>query len=296
LFSPEGGQLTGGFGFGPEHRLKSAASLSALWDGVGIRRLRAGDGPTDLPGRRLSLHLMIQPDAAATFLADPILRDQGILSRLLLAAPARLAGGRQWKEPPASLDPPMRRYVAAIMTAFESPAPAANEEGNELTPRALDFSPDAKAAWVVFHDNIEAAMAPDGALENLRDVGSKAAENAARIAGVLTIIENPEAVVIGGEAMASGCELAAWYVGEALRLADYRLPTKLRNAVRLLDWLRAKGTTDITVRRIMQFGPASVRKKADAEAALGVLEDHGWLTRQGEGRHARWTLAAEAAQ
>ena len=75
-------------------------------------------------------------------------------------------------------------------------------------------------------------MAPDGALENLRDVGSKAAENAARIAGVLTIIENPEATTIDGEAMTSGCELAAWYVDEAFRLSDaYRQSPSLRNAI-----------------------------------------------------------------
>ena len=101
LFSAEGGLMTGGFGFGPEHRLKTAANLSTLWDGAGLRRFRAGDGVTDLPGRRLALHLMIQPDAAAAFLADPILRDQGILSRLLLASPASLAGERKWREPSA---------------------------------------------------------------------------------------------------------------------------------------------------------------------------------------------------
>ena len=69
LFSAEGGQMTGGHGFGPDHRLKTAAALSTLWDGCGIRRLRAGDGITDLPGRRLALHLMVQPDAAAAFLS-----------------------------------------------------------------------------------------------------------------------------------------------------------------------------------------------------------------------------------
>jgi Protein of unknown function (DUF3987) len=163
LFSAEGGQMTGGFGFGPEHRLKTAANLSSLWDGAGLRRFRAGDGIIDLPGRRLALHLMIQPDAAAAFLADPIVRDQGMLSRLLLASPASLAGERKWREPPESLDAAMRGYIAAIMTALEYHALAANEAGNELTPRALDFSPKAKAAWVAFHDRIEAAMAPDGA-------------------------------------------------------------------------------------------------------------------------------------
>ena len=32
LFSAEGGQMTGGHGFGPDHRLKTAATLSTLWD------------------------------------------------------------------------------------------------------------------------------------------------------------------------------------------------------------------------------------------------------------------------
>jgi Protein of unknown function (DUF3987) len=67
-------------------------------------------------------------------------------------------------------------------------------------------------------NRIETAMAPEGALENLRSVDSRAAENAAGIAGVRTIIENPEATIIEGEAMTSACELAAWYVPEAPRL------------------------------------------------------------------------------
>jgi hypothetical protein len=292
VFSAEGGQMTGGFGFSPDHRLKTAATLSHLWDGAGLRRFRAGDGVTDLPGRRLALHLMIQPDAAAAFLADAMLRDQGMLSRLLLASPATLAGQRIWREPPKSLDAPMKRYVLAIMTALECSAPAANEAGNELSPSVLDLSAGAKAAWVAVYNQIEAAMAPDGALENVRDVASKAAENAARIAGVLTIIENPGATVIEAEAMTAGCELALWYVAEAVRLFDaYRLPPSMRNAIRLLEWLQVKGKPEIAVREIMQFGPSSLRRKADAEAALAVLEEHGHYMRQGEGRGARWIRA-----
>ena len=297
LFTPEGGQLTSGYGFGPEHRLKTASWLSTLWDGGGLRGFRAGDGVTDLPGRRLAMHVMIQPDAAAMFLTDPILRDQGILSRLLLASPASLAGNRKWREPSESLDAPTRRYAAAILTAFECPASAANAAGNELTPRALTMGPDAKAAWVAFHDHIEAAMAADGALENLRDVGSKAAENAARIAGVLAIIENAEATSISSEAMWSGCELAAWYVGEALRLSDaYRRPASLRNAFRLRDWLLSKGKREVSLREVMQYGPAPVRLKTQAEAALANLEAYGHVTRHGDGHGASWALTVEAGQ
>ena len=154
LFSAEGGQMMGGHGFGPDHRLKTAAALSTLWDGGGIRRLRAGDGISDLPGRRLALHLMVQPAAAAAFLSEPILRNQGLLSRLLIAAPQSLAGARLWKDSCDSLDAPMGRYVAVILNLLERPAPAANAAGNELTPRVLALSAQAKAVWVFFHDRI----------------------------------------------------------------------------------------------------------------------------------------------
>jgi hypothetical protein len=62
-------------------------------------------------------------------------------------------------------------------------------------------------------------MMADGAFEGLRDVAGKAAENAARIAAVLTIVERPDALTIEAEAMAAACELMTWYLAEALRLS-----------------------------------------------------------------------------
>ena len=190
LFSAEGGQMTGGHGFGPDYKLKTAAALSVLWDGGGVRRVRAGDGITDLPGRRLALHLLIQPDAGAAFLSDPTLRDQGLLSRILIASPQSLAGSRLWKEPPPSLDAALKRYAAVMCELLQRAAPSANSQGNELTPTPLGFSYPANAAWRVFHDEIERQMASGGAFEHLRDVAGKAAENVARLAGVLTIVEH----------------------------------------------------------------------------------------------------------
>ena len=295
LFSAEGGQMTGGYGFSPDHRLKTAAALSTLWDGSGVRRLRAGDGIVDLPGRRLALHLMVQPDAAAAFLSEPILRDQGLLSRLLIAAPATLAGRRMWRDP-SDLDGAMRRYTATILELLERPAPAANDAGNELAPRPLDLSDRAKAAWIAFHDETEREMAQGCSLESLRDVAGKAAENAARIAGVLTVIANPEASTIDADAMTAACELMTWYVGEALRLSGlHRLSPALRNSIRLLDWLHAKPKTEVTRSEIMQFGPAALRTKAAADVAMTVLEDHGHAVRT-EGKVALWTLIVEAAE
>lgn len=77
MFSAEGSMFTAGHGMLAENQLKTAATLSAAWDGRPIKRIRAGDDISVLPGRRLALHLMIQPDAAADFLSSPSLATKG---------------------------------------------------------------------------------------------------------------------------------------------------------------------------------------------------------------------------
>src|SRR5215207_8256013 len=69
VFSGEGGQFIGGHGMREETKLRTAASLSGLWDGAPIRRVRAGDGALFLPARRLALHLMVQLAVAAILLS-----------------------------------------------------------------------------------------------------------------------------------------------------------------------------------------------------------------------------------
>ena len=54
IFNAEGGQFLSGHGFSAESKLRTAASFAQLWDGQGLRRLRAGDGLIDLHGRRLA--------------------------------------------------------------------------------------------------------------------------------------------------------------------------------------------------------------------------------------------------
>jgi hypothetical protein len=191
----------------------------------------------------------------------------------------------------------MKRYIAVVLGLLERQALAANEAGNELTPRVLELSAASKAVWVAFHDRIESEMAQDSALEGLRDVAGKAAETAARIASVLTVIDGPDASTVETEAMTAGCELMTWYVGEALRLSGvHRQPPRLRNAIKLLEWLRAKHKTQVTRSEVMQFGPACVRHKVDADATLAALEEHGWLVRAGDGKVAKWDVVKGAAQ
>lgn len=295
IFSAEGGQFLSGHGFSPDAKLRTAASFAILWDGQGLRRLRAGDGLIDLHGRRLACHLMIQPEAAAGVLGDPVLRDQGLLSRLLIAAPESLAGRRMWQEPRAGTEPALRRYIARMLALFEMPAPASNVAGNELTPRPLELSPDAREVWIAFHDAVEAAMRPDGRLAMLRDVAGKAAEQAGRIAGVLTMVEDANAASIGANAMIRACELVDWYLCEAARLAnEANIPAGIRDAQILLDWLHGRGLGTVTAATLQKAGPGPLRRKARLDPAIEALEQHGWLRPVDVSRRA-WRVEMPAA-
>ena len=70
---------------------RTATAYAEFWDGEIFKWIRAGEDTLILPGRRVSIHLMVQPDVAALLLGDRLLIEQGLLSRVLISAPASLA-------------------------------------------------------------------------------------------------------------------------------------------------------------------------------------------------------------
>lgn len=277
VFTAEGGVFTGSHGMSDDNKLRTAAMLSELWDGKPIKRVRAGDGVSILPGRRLSLHVMVQPDAAVGFLADRTLRDQGLLSRVLVSAPASLAGSRLYRETDPQDEASIRSYGARLLSILEAPAKMAEGKRNELEPATLVMSSAAERGWRDFFNHVESALA-DPEVRTVQDFAAKAAEHAARVAGVLTIYDNPNAQEIGEDAMACAVELVSWYVGEAIRLQQAGLTDpKLVAAQKLLEWLQAQGDPRISFRDIITYGPGSIRTKQEADAALAILAAHGWV-------------------
>ncbi len=259
-----------------ENRLKSSAIFSEIWDGKPIKRVRAQDGVSLLHGRRLALHLMIQPEAAALFLADPVLRDQGLLSRVLVAAPDSIAGTRHYREPSAQDDAAIKAYGHRILSLLEAQWPLSEGSRNELEPRALTMSGEATGLWRAFYDQFEAQCGAHGELRGIRDFAAKAAEHAARIAGVLTIVDDVHARDICAGAMKSALTLTDWYVADAVRLQQAaRTDPKLLRAAGLLEWLRSRDTAETEFRDILRLGPAATRTKDAADAAVATLKVHG---------------------
>jgi len=75
--------------------------------------------------------------------------------------------------------------------AIEMPMDA---QTNALEPRVLELSPDARELVASFSDAVEQAQGAGGSLTHITGTASKVAEQACRIAGVLTLWQDINAV------------------------------------------------------------------------------------------------------
>lgn len=285
LFSTEGGQFIGGHGMNEENRLKTAAGMSSLWDGQPIRRVRAGDGSSFLPGRRFATHLQMQPAVADLLFGNSLLADQGLLSRHLAVFPDRATGTRFQQIEGPQVDRDLKRYGAILLGILEQHPSLVPGKRNELDPRRLPLSPEAIELWRSFADHIERQLTPYGALEPVKGLGNKLPEHAARLAAVLSLVTNLDAGEIVKPSLEAGIVLAEHYAGEALRLFGTGQEKKeLRQAKELLDWLQSKWIEPVvSLPDIYRRGPNSIRDRATTKKLVTILEEHRWLRRINEG-------------
>ena len=282
LFSDEGGLLIGGHAMQKETRLRTIATLSKLWDGRPLDRVRAGDGASVLYDRRLSLHLMMQPLVASELFTDPIYTDQGFLARVLCAWPESTAGNRRYVHADPTTDPAMQRYWNTLTTLLNRVYPLRPETRNELQPRCIPLSAKAKAVWVAYADTIETQLAVGQPLETVRGFASKSAEHAARIAGVLALIQDVNAPEIGAVEVESAIALMDYYLTEVLRLQAAGIADPdLQLAEKLRAWCSGRST--IHLREIYQFGPSGIRDAETVRKMVNILVKHGWLVKLPDG-------------
>ena len=295
IFSDEGGQFLGGHAMNSDNRQKTLAALNDLWQGNPIRRTRAGDGQMTLYGRRLAVHLMVQPGVAQAFMADQMAADTGFLPRFMICAPTSTIGTRLHRT--AQLDTgAIDAFSARLRAIFERP-PSMEEDTRALTPRELRLAQDAKTLLIQFHDTIELAQAEGGDLAHVTGFASKAAEQAARIAGVLTLWRDLDAGHVSAEDMTHGIELAQFYLNEAVRLVDAAtISAKIDRAEKLRVWLLEVWDHDeVLPRDVAQHAPIrALRVTKEAKAAILILVNHGWLQPLEPGTVVRGSQCKEA--
>lgn len=275
LFNDDAGDFLDGHAMNRDNRTKSAAGFSKLWDTGEFARIRAGDGAAKFYGRRLAMHVMVQPVIAERVLSDDVLGGQGFLPRCLVAWPTSTVGTRNYHDGDLSRDPALLRYWSRMRDLLTEPPLLREGSRNELEPRALTLAPDAKALFVEVHDAIEADMT--GEFSQVQAWAGKGMAQVARIAGVLTLVEEPGAGVIRRETVERAARLTMYHLREAARvIGTASVPAKVRHAEALLAWCRETGRTMLYSSDALRNGPNCIRSIESFRAAVEVLDVTGW--------------------
>ena len=278
VFTAEGGLLIGGAAFNEDTKMRSGALFNTLWDGDPIRRLRLGTGETFLPGRRCSAHIMLQLVVANKLFGDAMLDGIGFLARMLIVVPDSTAGTRLFREPDSGTDAVLNDYNTRITRLLKRQYVTRPNMPDALDPPPMRLTDEAKMAWIGFYDECERAIAPGGALSTIRAFGAKLAEHAGRLAAVLTLFGDPDAMEVPPVAIKSAVTLARYYAGEMLRLSGgAAISAELRTAQCLLKWWQQQAASVLHLATIYQRGPAGLRDARPARAAVNILHDHGWI-------------------
>jgi putative DNA primase/helicase len=200
-------------------------------------------------------------------------RGSGWLARALLAHPESTQGFRPFKEPPNDC-PPLATFHARLSQMLDT-MPQPNAAGGLDLP-AIDLSPEAKRTWVEFYNAIEVELRAGGEFADVRDVASKTADNAARIACLFHLFDSGPHGQISEPHMAGAAAIAAWHLYEARRFfGEIALPPELSAATKLDEWLqrfcRTNNVTAVPTRDAARLGPYRVRTEKAFKAALDVL-------------------------
>jgi putative DNA primase/helicase len=273
VISSEGGSFLGSYSMGADCRMRNLSLMNILWDGGAARIDRKTSESFTVTGR-LTLGLQVQEEALRQFCDDDgLAQGIGFLPRCLVAWPDSTQGSRMFREAPSAW-PALTPLNQRILQLFETPV--VFDDDGELAPAVLRLSPDAKAEWIRFHDQVERDLAPSGEFIDVRATAAKAAENAARIAAILHVVEHGPTGEVEITSMMSGSAIAAWHLNEARRFfGEIAMPRELADAARLEAWLIAycdrKHVGAVPAAQVQKSGPGGLRAKAAVEAALGEL-------------------------
>jgi len=311
LYSDEGGRFLGGYAMATTNMLHTAAGLSEVWDGKAISRVRAQETKL-LFGRRVSMHLMVQPGVATLLMGNDELADQGLLSRILVTHPESLIGSRALTDMNLSTMPATKTYYDAIQVLLDQRPTVSDKDPHQLITAPVKIDGRARTLLRAFYSHTEPLQAPGQCLAPIAGLASKGMQQVMRIAGVLTLVEKPGATKVPAHAIDAAIVLVEHYLSEALRLRSVsKGAPELVKAQKLLEWAqRQPGDVEVDgaemravhAKQIYQYGPESIRDKDTALELAEILESHGWFIRlpagasiDGTRRQLAWQVMGGAA-
>jgi len=272
--------------------------LNTLWDGNSVIVDRISREGFILRNARLTLSLMAQPSVISRFMGKrgDEARGTGFLARFLVAKPAPMAGNR--KDLKLSELPRRRAFNARIREWLTHPAPDKR--------KTLLFSERAKDKWFEYSRYIEQQMQANGIYHYMKDHASKLLENTSRLAAILHAfehkMENEREIDLATLEfcwrLSQNCSnhFIKHLANEPQIVTDTNLLAHhLLMHAKDHDPLAKKReitpnhpyqgiTTRVSLTHLKQFGPNSLRGRANSErldAAIELLRKLGHIAKEG---------------
>lgn len=284
----DAGIVFGSHGMKEDNIMRNLTTLNELWDGRPISTDRRSSESFTVRGARLTLALQVQEATLRSFFdrSKGLPRGTGFMARFLIAWPESTQGFRPFTEVPENC-PGLAGFNRSITNILNQAVPI--DDDGTLSPPAVLLTAGAKDGWITFHDAIESKLVSGGELYDVRDVASKSADNAARLAALFQIFEHGNCEAVAREEFENASRIVAWHLNESRRFfGELALPVELVNAAYLDNWLiehcRRNQTKDVPTRTVQRFGPARLREKSALDAALSELEELGRARTVKDGR------------
>jgi putative DNA primase/helicase len=279
ILSSEAGIVFGGHAMGKDSAMRNMSVLNSLWDADTITIDRRTSPSYTVSGVRLTMSLAVQSETVRCFLdgSKGLARGIGFLARFLIAWPESTQGNRMFKDPPEQW-PELAKFHRRLGELLDHEL-TFDDKGN-LSPVMLELSEEAKNTWRAFHDEVEAELRPGGDMAEAKDVASKAADNAVRLAALFHMFENGIEGAIQEEHMMAGAIVSGWHLYEARRfMSEIAVDANTFNALKLDTWLvgycKQHRISEVSRKEIQQKGPNCTRKKVNLDAALGEIVEAG---------------------
>lgn len=298
VLSSEAGIVFGGYGMKADNITRSLAFFNTAWEGGRVSIDRRGDNASfEVRDVRLSMGLAVQPNVIHDFYDNngELARGSGFAARFLLAWPESTQGKRQLSMEELTTAPSKNRlnlFYNKLHEVLEQQY-TIGKGGKLESLHTLKFTRDGLEVWRDYFNSVEDELNAGGKFEQHKDIASKSADNAARLAGLFHLFNGGDVHdLIEADTMAAAAHLAGWHLHEAKRFFDeIAVPVDLSNAMKLDNWLtrycKDHHTDSIGKREARQLAPNRLRSIQELEKALETLAEHNRVRIITEGRKER---------
>lgn len=252
-----------------------------------ITTRRAGGRTVPLERPALGMVLAVQPEAVRTVLSDRAAKGRGLVDRMLLIHPPSRMGSRVL-DPPAIGQDVTGWWSASLHANLSQPWPGRVIIGHDgvpvrctSAPRTLSIDSEARDLLWGLRATLEPRLGEGGDLANVSGFASKLPGACARLALAFTMLRDPNAEVVGREAMRAACAWAPYLLAHHRAvLGDAVEPTERHHGRRLWRALQRRGRAVMTARDLFKLVHDSALPDMETFApVLGLLVDHGALRR-----------------